>query len=284
MEELGRRLASVQEELARERILRQQQADSYDRESQKAATSFQKEREDYQKKGQEQAASLQKEMEDYQKEKQNQKDKQKEREDYQKNMEEPDITHRNYTGEQEAAHKKKGQELAMKNKKMEDYKKEIEDHKKEIKECKKIIKDYKNEREEQVAVCVSLVQQLAAHKSEVVLGREREEHLVGQLEIVTRELDQLHIEAKEKKAEQEKVEEKPTNATALMLDTPSGTGCGGGGAVKIVKENMDLLRVAQLEQAPKSGSKMDFGEKKIFFQEKIQADVGSPSFRKRTEG
>ena len=368
LEKLGRRLAPVQEELARERILRQQQTDSYERESQKAAASFQKEREDYQKKEQEQAASFQKEMEDSQKKRQeeaasfqkeredyqkkeqeqaasfkkemedsqkerqeeaasfqkeredyqkkeqeqaasfkkeiedSQKERQeeaasfqKEREDYQKERqeeaasfqkgkddyekkrEEPDNSHKKVKGEQEAIHKNKRPGLAIKNRDMEDNKKEIGD-------CKKIIEDYKKEREEQEAVCVSLAQQLAVYKSEAVLGREKEEHLVSQLEMVTRELEQLRIEARQKKATQGKVEEKPTNAAALILDTPSGTGCVGGGIVEIVGGNMDLLRVAQLAQAPKSGSKMDFGEKKIFFQEKIQADVGSPSFRKRTEG
>merc|ERR1712181_36102 len=46
-------------------------------------------------------------------------------------------------------------------------------------------------------------------------------------------------------------------------------------------EALDLLRIQEDEENPKSGSRMDFGEKKVFFQKKIEAEVGSPKLRER---
>jgi len=46
-------------------------------------------------------------------------------------------------------------------------------------------------------------------------------------------------------------------------------------------EALDLLRIQEDEENPKSGSRMDFGEKKVFFQKKIEAEISSPSLRDR---
>ena len=47
-------------------------------------------------------------------------------------------------------------------------------------------------------------------------------------------------------------------------------------------ETLDLLRIQEEgEETPMSGSRMDFGEKKIFFQKKIEDQITSPSLRDR---
>ena len=47
-------------------------------------------------------------------------------------------------------------------------------------------------------------------------------------------------------------------------------------------ETLDLLRIQEEdEETPLSGSRMDFGEKKIFFQKKIEDQITSPSLRDR---
>ena len=46
-------------------------------------------------------------------------------------------------------------------------------------------------------------------------------------------------------------------------------------------EALDLLRIQEDDENPKSGSRMDFGEKKVFFQKKIEAEISSPSLRER---
>ena len=46
-------------------------------------------------------------------------------------------------------------------------------------------------------------------------------------------------------------------------------------------EPLDLLRIQEDEENPKSGSRMDFAEKKVFFQKKIEAEINSPSLRER---
>ena len=46
-------------------------------------------------------------------------------------------------------------------------------------------------------------------------------------------------------------------------------------------ELLDLLRIQEDDENPKSGSRMDFVEKKVFFQKKIEAEISSPSLRER---
>ena len=67
------------------------------------------------------------------------------------------------------------------------------------------------------------------------------------------------------------------------VETPKPRGvCVTSKAGREKGECLDLLRVAGQEEQPKSGSRMDFKEKKVFFQEKIQSETGSPNFRNRT--
>ena len=56
-----------------------------------------------------------------------------------------------------------------------------------------------------------------------------------------------------------------------------------GRAGRMLGEALQVLQVEGMEEAPRSGSRMDFGEKKIFFQQKIEAEVASPAFRERHE-
>ena len=46
-------------------------------------------------------------------------------------------------------------------------------------------------------------------------------------------------------------------------------------------EALDFLRINVDDKTPKSGSRMDFGEKRVYFQKKIEAEISSPSLRER---
>ena len=50
---------------------------------------------------------------------------------------------------------------------------------------------------------------------------------------------------------------------------------------RIRVEALDFLRINVNDQTPKSGSRMDFGEKRVYFQKKFEAEIGSPSLRER---
>ena len=52
-------------------------------------------------------------------------------------------------------------------------------------------------------------------------------------------------------------------------------------AGRIRGEALDFLRINIDGETPKSGSRMDFGEKRIYFQKKIEAEISSPSLRER---
>ena len=54
-----------------------------------------------------------------------------------------------------------------------------------------------------------------------------------------------------------------------------------GEAGRIRGEALDFLRINIDDETPKSGSRMDFGEKKVYFQKKIEAEISSPSLRER---
>ena len=54
-----------------------------------------------------------------------------------------------------------------------------------------------------------------------------------------------------------------------------------GEAGRIRGEALDFLRINIDDEAPKSGSRMDFGEKKVYFQKKIEAEISSPFLRER---
>ena len=52
-----------------------------------------------------------------------------------------------------------------------------------------------------------------------------------------------------------------------------------GEAGRIRGEALDFLRINIDDETPKSGSRMDFGEKRVYFQKKIEAEISSPSLR-----
>jgi len=54
-----------------------------------------------------------------------------------------------------------------------------------------------------------------------------------------------------------------------------------GEAGRIRGEALDFLRINIDDETPKSGSMMDFGEKKVYFQKKIEAEISSPFLRER---
>ena len=54
-----------------------------------------------------------------------------------------------------------------------------------------------------------------------------------------------------------------------------------GEAGRIRGEALDFLRINIDDETPKSGFRMDFGEKRVYFQKKIEAEIGSPSLRER---
>ena len=46
-------------------------------------------------------------------------------------------------------------------------------------------------------------------------------------------------------------------------------------------EALEFLRINTDDETPKSGSRMNFGEKKVYFQKKIEAEISSPSLKER---
>ena len=54
-----------------------------------------------------------------------------------------------------------------------------------------------------------------------------------------------------------------------------------GEAGRIRGEALDFLRINTDDETPKSGSRMDFGEKKVYFQKRIEAEISSPSLKER---
>merc|ERR1719474_834671 len=54
-----------------------------------------------------------------------------------------------------------------------------------------------------------------------------------------------------------------------------------GEAGRIRGEALDFLRINTDDETPKSGSRMNFGEKKVYFQKKIEAEISSPSLKER---
>ena len=54
-----------------------------------------------------------------------------------------------------------------------------------------------------------------------------------------------------------------------------------GEAGRIRGEALDFLRINIDDETPKSGSRMNFGEKKVYFQKKIEAEISSPSLKER---
>ena len=143
------------------------------------------------------------------------------------------------------------------------------------------------EKSELVDQCLRLGSRLELMTEEVNVSRDMEERLSTELEKVKR-VTQTGCHQIVGSSPQEKV-----NVAALLKQCPSPqfqqlkarkeelTIEVSGEAGRIRGEALDFLRINIDDETPKSGSRMDFGEKKVYFQKKIEAEISSPSLRER---
>jgi len=143
------------------------------------------------------------------------------------------------------------------------------------------------EKSELVDQCHTLGSRLELMVEEVKMSRDIEERLSAELEKVKR-VTQTGCHQIVGSSPQEKV-----NVAALLKQCPSPqfqqlkarkeelTIEVSGEAGRIRGEALDFLRINIDDETPKSGSRMDFGEKKVYFQKKIEAEISSPSLRER---
>merc|ERR1719494_1312850 len=143
------------------------------------------------------------------------------------------------------------------------------------------------EKSELVDQCLRLGSRLELMIEEVKMSRDMEERLSAELEKVKRvtRSDGHQIVGS---SPQER-----GNVAALLKQCPSPhsqqlearkeelTIEVSGEAGRIRGEALDFLRINIDDETPKSGSRMDFGEKKVYFQKKIEAEISSPSLRER---
>merc|ERR1719206_923844 len=143
------------------------------------------------------------------------------------------------------------------------------------------------EKSELVDQCHTLGSRLELMAEEVKMPRDIEERLSAELKKVKR-VTQTGGHQIVGSSPQEKV-----NVAALLKQCPSPqfqqlkarkeelTIEVSGEAGRIRGEALDILRINIDDETPKSGSRMDFGEKKVYFQKKIEAEISSPSLRER---
>jgi len=143
------------------------------------------------------------------------------------------------------------------------------------------------EKSELVDQCHTLGSRLELMAEEVKMSRDIEERLSAELKKVKR-VTQTGGHQIVGSSPQEKV-----NVAALLKQCPSPqfqqlkarkeelTIEVSGEAGRIRGEALDFLRINIDDETPKSGSRMDFGEKKVYFQKKIEAEISSPSLRER---
>ena len=143
------------------------------------------------------------------------------------------------------------------------------------------------EKSELVDQCHRLGSRLELMAEEVKMSREVEERLSAELEKVKGVIQtgghQIVGSSPQEKG----------NVAALLQQCPSPqthqlkatkgelTIDVSGEAGRIRGEALDFLRINIDDETPKSGSRMDFGEKKVYFQKKIEAEISSPSLRER---
>ena len=143
------------------------------------------------------------------------------------------------------------------------------------------------DKSELVDQCHRLGSRLELMAEEVKMSREVEERLSAELEKVKGVIQtgghQIVGSSPQEKG----------NVAALLQQCPSPqthqlkatkgelTIEVSGEAGRIRGEALDFLRINIDDETPKSGSRMDFGEKKVYFQKKIEAEISSPSLRER---
>jgi len=156
------------------------------------------------------------------------------------------------------------------------------------------------EKSDLMAQCQILGSQLQALVKEVEMSRETVEKLSFEVENWKRMAQDgktLNHDFSSKEAKEVRLctpqpqvldsrlfEVNPRSEEIIDLKEAEEIEVGGvsGEAGRRKGEALDLLRIHEDEEDPKSGSRMDFGEKKVFFQRKIEAEINSPSLRERT--
>ena len=143
------------------------------------------------------------------------------------------------------------------------------------------------DKSELVDQCHRLGSRLELMAEEVKMSREVEERLSAELEKVKGVIQtgghQIVGSSPQEKG----------NVAALLQQCPSPqthqlkatkgelTIDVSGEAGRIRGEALDFLRINTDDETPKSGSRMNFGEKKVYFQKKIEAEISSPSLKER---
>ena len=143
------------------------------------------------------------------------------------------------------------------------------------------------EKSELVEQCHRLGSRLELMAEEVKMSRELEEKLSAELEKVKGVIQTGGHQIVGSSPQE------TGNVAALLKECPSPqtqqlkatkgelTIEVSGEAGRIRGEALDFLRINIDDETPKSGSRMDFGEKKVYFQKKIEAEISSPSLRER---
>ena len=149
------------------------------------------------------------------------------------------------------------------------------------------LETFQREKSELVDLCHTLGSRLELMAEEVKMSRDIEERLSAELEKVKR-VTQTGGHQIVGSSPQEK-----ENVAALLKQCPSPqfqqlkarkeelTIEVSGEAGRIRGEALDILRINIDDETPKSGSRMDFGEKKVYFQKKIEAEISSPILKER---
>jgi len=146
---------------------------------------------------------------------------------------------------------------------------------------------FQREKSELVDQCHRLGSGLELMAEEVKMSRDMEEKLSAELEKVKGEcptggLQIIGCSPEEKGKVAALLKQCPSPQTQqLKARKEELTIEVTGEAGRIRGEALDFLRINTDDETPKSGSRMDFGEKKVYFQKKIEAEISSPSLRER---
>ena len=143
------------------------------------------------------------------------------------------------------------------------------------------------EKSELVDQCHSLGSRLELMAEEAKMSRDIQERLSAELEKVKGEIQTgghqnvgsspqeiENVAALLKYCPSPQTQQLKVSKEELTIEVSEEAG-------RIRGEALDFLRINIDGETPKSGSRMDFGEKRIYFQKKIEAEISSPSLRER---
>ena len=143
------------------------------------------------------------------------------------------------------------------------------------------------EKSELVDQCHSLGSRLELMAEEAKMSRDIQERLSAELEKVkgviltgghqivgSRPQKRGNVAALLKQCPSPQIQQLKASKEELTIEV-------SGEAGRIRGEALDFLRINIDDEASKSGSRMDFGEKKVYFQKKIEAEISSPFLRER---